>query len=279
MRDIYYTQVRQDDSLPENEFRAVISNDSVDRHGTVVNPDGLDVEQFLRAPTLLYQHEMGQLPIGRVLSLTRVDNEWQAHFRVDGDTELERVIISKLNSGSLHSVSIGFRPFEQDYEEDYVRIKSAELVELSVVTVGSNKDALVTSRSLVEDHMEKKDLNNRAGAVLSKANKKCLRKAKDEIEKVLNTGNKEDKKEKEDEKDGERTIKKLKAEIKELKSEIRRLEDQWDDDEIMNTMAEELNCKSDLKDERFIDEVFRDLESLRDRDGSLADIDLDDLEF
>jgi len=45
--------VKQDDELAKNEFKAVINTRDKDRHGTRIDPDGLDVEAFRKNPVFL----------------------------------------------------------------------------------------------------------------------------------------------------------------------------------------------------------------------------------
>lgn len=139
------TSVSRGDGL---EF--VISDGSLDRHGTRINPRGWELSNFKRHPIALFGHS-GGFPIG----------SW-SNVRVDGDRLVGRLVFAEkgtspridelaslVEQGILRAVSVGFSPLEygvpgkSDY--DYER---QELLEVSLVSVPSNPNALQVARSL-----------------------------------------------------------------------------------------------------------------------------------
>ena len=131
-------------------FDFVISDDSLDRHGTRINPRGWDLGAFKRNPIALFGHSNG-FPIGR----------WE-DVRVDGSKLLGRLVMaakgtsarideiaSLVEQGILRAVSVGFSVLEYgtpgksqfDYEKQ-------ELLEVSVVSVPSNTNAIAKARGL-----------------------------------------------------------------------------------------------------------------------------------
>lgn len=191
MRNQMYTRVLAGDDLPENEFIITMTSDSPDRHGTVVDPDTLKTDNYRKNPVLLYQHEMRSMPIGKTIDFWREsDGRSVAHVRIDGDTELERLLIKKLNKGSVNAASIGFDASEarlERMEDGYILIRHAELIELSIVAVGSNPDALVESRELVQDHEDQKN-------VVREKEKYSMKDIYDEMKKIHEKIDKIDKK-------------------------------------------------------------------------------------
>lgn len=128
----------------------VISDGSLDRHGTRINPDGWDLAAFKRNPIALFGHS-GGFPIGR----------WE-DVRAEGGKLLGRLVLaakgtsaridelaSLVEQGILRAVSVGFSVLkygtpgksEYDYEQQ-------ELLEVSLVSVPSNTNALAAARGL-----------------------------------------------------------------------------------------------------------------------------------
>jgi HK97 family phage major capsid protein/HK97 family phage prohead protease len=128
----------------------VISDGSLDRHGTRINPNGWDLTSFNRNPIALFGHR-GEFPIGR----------WE-NVRVEGGRLMGRLVlaakgtsaridelISLAEQGILRAVSVGFSVLEAGIRGksayDYMR---QDLHEVSLVAVGSNPNALAMARSL-----------------------------------------------------------------------------------------------------------------------------------
>ncbi len=128
----------------------VISDGSLDRHGTRINPDGWDLAAFKRNPIALFGHS-GGFPIGR----------WE-DVRAEGGKVLGRLVFaakgtsaridelaSLVEQGILRAVSVGFSVLkygtpgksQYDYEQQ-------ELLEVSLVSVPSNTNALAVARGL-----------------------------------------------------------------------------------------------------------------------------------
>lgn len=128
----------------------VISDGSLDRHGTRINPKGWDLAAFKRNPIALFGHS-GGFPIG----------QWE-NVRVEGEKLLGRLVLaakgtsaridelaSLVEQGILRAVSVGFSVLEYgtpgksqfDYEKQ-------ELLEVSLVSVPSNTNALAAARGL-----------------------------------------------------------------------------------------------------------------------------------
>lgn len=118
----------------------IASTDSVDRQGDSIDPNGWDLSNLGKNLPLLWAHDDRSLPIGRVV---------EAH--VDGNALITSVeFATKVNDfakqvydlvvgGFLNAVSVGFMPKSFDAEGKMV---SQELLELSVVNIPANQDAL-----------------------------------------------------------------------------------------------------------------------------------------
>lgn len=128
----------------------VISDGSLDRHGTRINPKGWDLNSFKRNPIALFGHS-GGFPIGRWENV-RVEGAkligtllLAAEGTSDRIDELRRLV----EQGILRAVSVGFSvlefgtPGKSDYD-----FEKQELHEVSLVSVPSNTNALAKARSL-----------------------------------------------------------------------------------------------------------------------------------
>ena len=133
-----------------NGFDFVISDDSLDRHGTRINPKGWDLAAFNRNPIALFGHS-GGFPIGR----------WE-NVRVEGNKLLGRLVLaakgtsaridelaSLVEQGILRAVSVGFSVLEYGTPgKDVFDFQKQELHEVSLVSVPSNTNALAAARGL-----------------------------------------------------------------------------------------------------------------------------------
>lgn len=116
-----------------------------DSYGDVV-AKGAFIDSLAKRPNvrLLWQHDMDE-PIGKVISLDEDDKGLFGRWSLvptDTGTKAHKL----LGAGLVDSLSIGFFPTESDYREDGTRVlKAVELVEVSIVTIPANTNALITS--------------------------------------------------------------------------------------------------------------------------------------
>lgn len=128
----------------------VISDGSLDRHGTRINPNGWVLSSFKKNPIALFGHS-GGFPIGR----------WE-NVRMEGGKLIGRLVVASEGTSAridelrklieqkiLRAVSVGFSvlewgtPGKSEYD-----IEKQELHEVSLVSVGSNTNALAKARAL-----------------------------------------------------------------------------------------------------------------------------------
>lgn len=135
-------------------FDFVISDGSMDRHGTRINPNGWDLSEFSKSPIALWAHGRdpvrGTLPIGR----------WE-NLRVEAGKLIGRLVLadektgtfvdeirSLVKQGILRAVSVGMDYIKEGKRGGPWEIERAGLREVSLVAVGSNPNALALARSL-----------------------------------------------------------------------------------------------------------------------------------
>lgn len=139
-------------------LKIAVTDSSVDRHGDIVFADGLDVKSY--NGTFLWAHQQRDLPVGKAEKVYKRKGTWFAVERfIEKELNPLGFIVGKMyEKGYLTDTSIGFLPKEMAKSEDPERlktnwypidIKSSELLEISNVNVGSNRNAN-TSTKMVE---------------------------------------------------------------------------------------------------------------------------------
>jgi HK97 family phage prohead protease len=116
-----------------------------DSYGDVV-AKGAFLSSLAKRPNvrLLWQHDMGE-PIGKVISLTEDDKGLFGRWSLV-PTDTGKKAHELLKADLVDSLSIGFMTEDADYREDGVRVlKAVELVEVSIVTIPANTNAVITS--------------------------------------------------------------------------------------------------------------------------------------
>lgn len=123
------------------------SDGSVDRHGDSINPKGWVLDNFQKNPVILLNHDYGGLPIGKATNVKRKDGALTFDIKFSKTYELAKTAYSLLKEGILNAWSVGFIPLEWGKAGGEFTINKMELLELSLVTVPANPNAL-TPRQL-----------------------------------------------------------------------------------------------------------------------------------
>jgi HK97 family phage prohead protease len=140
----------------------VASDESVDRYGDIIRANGWDLNNFKTNNVLLWGHQASLPSIGKVPDI-RVEGTRliaSVEFRPEGDNELADDIYRGLQGGFLNAVSVGFLPTKkpnmlwaaddpnhEKWPTGYEFV-GQELLELSVVAVPANAQAIALARSL-----------------------------------------------------------------------------------------------------------------------------------
>lgn len=128
----------------------VLSDDTPDRYGDVVEAKGWDLSWFLKNPIALFGHD-NSFPIGT----------WD-NVRVEGGKLLGKLKLAEAGTSAridelrslvqqkvLKAVSVGFKPIESEGNgKRGIRFIRQELLETSLVSVPANPAALAVARSL-----------------------------------------------------------------------------------------------------------------------------------
>jgi len=140
----------------------VASDETPDRMGDVISVKGWSLDNFLKNPVLLRNHDGGALPLGLVTDVYKGRAGGKAallaksqFFPDEKQNEEGRLLARLVLDGDLPAVSVGFMPLKSERPSDEeerkalglgeygVFYRAAELLELSVVTVPANPSALM----------------------------------------------------------------------------------------------------------------------------------------
>ncbi|WP_395075384.1 HK97 family phage prohead protease [Flavobacterium sp.] len=138
----------------------VISTEILNEHGYRVLTDGIDTVQYMRNPVVLYIHNpndkenKGHEVIGRCLKLYKKGTDLMASVEFDVDDPFAKVIDGKVERGFLRMASIYADVKETSSKPEHIvdgqtheTVTKCKLVEISIVPIGGNDDALKLSRN------------------------------------------------------------------------------------------------------------------------------------
>lgn len=146
------------DETQGRSLRFCCSSGSVDRERDIINQNGWVLDNFKRNSVVLWAHDARSLPIGTVRDIGLEDGNLKATVDfVPADVpiagEFADAVYRLCKLGFLKAVSVGFQPLEWDFTTDKDRgaddwfpgidFQKQELMELSIVTVPANPDALL----------------------------------------------------------------------------------------------------------------------------------------
>lgn len=143
------------------KFRA--STPTIDRHGSIVKPEGIDTANFEKNPIFLWGHDgydgyAGPPKIESVIGKVNSHQKTEEYFDIDvefagsGVNPNGEKALRMVRGGFLNTVSIGFYPKDAAWEvideNDVFVYFSSELLEVSLVPIPANPEALVISNAL-----------------------------------------------------------------------------------------------------------------------------------
>jgi HK97 family phage prohead protease len=134
-------------------FSFVASTASQDRMGDVIRQDGWDLKAYKNNPVVLFGHNHDQ-PIGRAHNVRVHDGALKADFEFapEGVNPFAAQVGRMVEAGFLKAVSVGFRPLEyKPMKSGGLEFIKSELLEISVVSVPANSEAVAFAKSFASD--------------------------------------------------------------------------------------------------------------------------------
>lgn len=136
----------------DGSFIAIASTNAIDRHGEIVDNNGWELKAFKKNPVILWAHDHSEPAIG-VSKRTWVEGVGKkAKLMIQpvlhDVTEKARAIKQLVEMGVINSLSVGFKPIESP---DGVTFTKNELLEVSMVNVPANADAMMLAYKSLKD--------------------------------------------------------------------------------------------------------------------------------
>lgn len=147
------------EKLDDRTLRFTISTGAVDRDLDMIAVNGWSLDAFAKNPVVLWAHRADELPIGKAIDFGSDERRLFSSVRfLPGEgygsaSELAETVYRMSRDGYLSATSVGFRPLTWDFTDDVERgaedwfpgidFHTQELVELSLVSVPANPEALI----------------------------------------------------------------------------------------------------------------------------------------
>jgi HK97 family phage prohead protease len=192
-----YVDVIESEGARVYTFRA--STGAVDRQNEIVDQAGWSLDSYRQNPVVLDSHKYDSIEdvIGRAVRVEVVGDALEADI-IFADTEKGECAEELVNTGFLRTVSVGFRSLARrpGGAGQPLTHTQAELLEISLVAVPANREAVRIRSADEGDEPEEKDVDDlvgnnsgaieaKAGRVISSANLEKLRSAIDAIQAVI----------------------------------------------------------------------------------------------
>lgn len=125
----------------------LLSDESLNSHGTVVMTDGIRLDRFLANPVMFYNHDESKGVVGRWENIRKENGKLFGTPVFDVQHEIGRMLQRQVDGGFIRGASIGIGGVEYDYSPHdstatYQKIIGCELVEVSVCDIPSNRNTL-----------------------------------------------------------------------------------------------------------------------------------------
>ena len=183
-------------------IRFIGSDESIDRDGDTIAANGWMLDNYLKNPVVLYGHDYYDLPIGKAIAVfvdqTRKELVFDIYFptieelTTNPATPSEHAlkvdaIYNMAKAGILNTVSVGFKGIDYEATATGRAYKQQELMEISIVPVPANPNALAVLRasgaadSIIKGVTTMAEVIEKAGAKVSKESRAVLRKVCDDM--------------------------------------------------------------------------------------------------
>jgi HK97 family phage prohead protease len=106
---------------------------------------------FKKNPVILFAHDSTSFPVGRASSIGVVNDKLMVGVKF-ASTGLGKAVAGLVHKGFLNALSVGFAPIDYEFAKAASRkggidFTSTELLEVSIVPVPANANALLTGMS------------------------------------------------------------------------------------------------------------------------------------
>lgn len=160
--------------MSRKTYQFIVSTDAVNAYGYRILTAGIDTEQYMRNPVVLYMHNRndykpnGNEVIGRTVSLKKEAGKLIAEVEFDEADEFAKQIAGKVERGFIKMASLGADVIETSMDTDLVfpgqtleTVTKCKMVELSIVDIGGNDEALKLSKNGQSIQLRKVERNTK----------------------------------------------------------------------------------------------------------------------
>ena len=152
-----------EENIKNREAEFVISTEAVDTYGTVFKITSWDLERYQRNPIVCYGHRTWDGNPDMIIGTSEVYIEGEqligkVRFEIEDVNPTAEKIWKKVQNGTLRMASIGANPKKGHWgdeklgeDRDVIYFDETELLEWSIVPIGSNPDALKREAQTIEE--------------------------------------------------------------------------------------------------------------------------------
>lgn len=143
--------------LGELELIMVGSTAGIDRDGESIDPTAWDLKAFKKNPVILPQHDYRKPAIGKAKDVKMVDGKltFKIEFPEDGVNPEADMYRKLYKAGFMNSSSVGFIGKEwvdgDGKKSPFRKFTKVELLELSLVSIPANPEAITQAKSILND--------------------------------------------------------------------------------------------------------------------------------
>ena len=179
--------------LPEKlAIDFVICDNTLNRYRWRLLVEGIDLEGFLKNPVACVQHDTWRMPVGRWENVRVENGELRGTCVFDPNDEEAVKLYWKYRDGYMNAVSLHIRPLEESDDasvlvegQKYPTVTKSELIEVSLVTVPGQKNAVKLMNDDGSDYkLGVLNPETAAGMLAGKQNDKKMSKETDKPEKT-----------------------------------------------------------------------------------------------
>ena len=123
-------------------YTFIISDESVNADGFVIQTKGIRTERFKKDPVMLYMHAREKGVIGRWDNIRTEGSQLIADAVFDENNPLGKEVKERVDGGFLSSASIGLSVLNYERIDGVDTVTDCELTEVSIVDIPSNRNAV-----------------------------------------------------------------------------------------------------------------------------------------
>jgi HK97 family phage prohead protease len=179
-------------------IEGIFSTPVVDRHEEVVLQEGWNLAEYMLNPVVLWSHDNYQFPLAQMTEIKVEDGKLigKMKFAVD-EYEMAATAFKLMQGKFLRAFSVGFinNVYEVDNDTDVIKLIENTLLEVSIVNVPANQEALAKIKTidfLKEREETDEELENKALETIKKSKKETIEAAIRTLTEVLKSISKAD---------------------------------------------------------------------------------------